>query len=58
MTRGKKNGVPIGVVDREKISDTSITELENAVADINDKPTRNAVKKIIEVITGEEIEIK
>jgi len=55
--RTKVNGIPLRVVDREKVSDASITELENAVADINDKPTKNAVKQIVEIITGEELQV-
>lgn len=55
MARDKINGVPVGAVDRQKISDASLTELENAVNNINDKPTRKAVSKIVEILTGKDV---
>lgn len=42
-------------VDREKVSDASISELRTHLNNINDKPTRDAVANIVEVLTGENI---
>lgn len=53
----QKNGETLSEpVDRARISDASIQELEEAVNDIKDKPTRQAVGKIVEVLTGETVE--
>lgn len=51
-----KDGEKISeTVDRGRISSNTVDSLKTAVNNINDKPTREAVGEVVEILTGENI---